>query len=274
MKKVILLLMTVATFVGCSKKDNTDNNSGEIENNCLVEQLTYEGGFVKFKRDNQNRVINAQNELDERPWQGKLEHSSYDFDYDVNTIKLKFKNEYESYTIIYQIDKSNNVVKSQKLDSYNSVDIEKDYSYDTNGYLNKIISKSKSKWHRDIILEYKNGNLVETNENYGSENGILNKSNFEFKYDLSQNDVPYSALYSRLSSTFDFSESVLLEQGYFGKKSKNVISSEKSLYSDGAPHEINWSFTYTTNNNGLITNVKEVEETDGAKEYTIDYKCK
>lgn len=266
--------MTLAILAGCSKKDNTGNDTGETEKNCLVEQLTYEGGLVKFTHDDKKRVINIVNELDERPWQGKLEYSYYNFVYELNTITLKFKNDYESYTVIYQIDKSNNVVKSQKLDSYNSVDLEKNYSYDANGYLNKIISKSKSKWHRDIVLEYKNGNLVKTNENYGSENGILNKNNFEFKYDLPQNNVPYSALYSRLSSTFEFSESILLEQGYFGKKSKNAISSEKSLYSDGAPHETNWSFTYTTNNYGLITNVKEFEKTDGASEYTIDYKCK
>lgn len=215
--------MAVTTMMSCSK-DNNQTPDGK--NECLIEILDKDitdDGLLNFTYDSENRVNKIEFKFDETQWGGDYTMEESNISYSPAKIVVTGDG-----STIFTLDEKERVVKSTTTGYSNPVN----YTYNSEGYIETSITG-----HRITTYNYLNGNLISFVSEYN--NYYLIKEVVNIEYDLNGHYVPYSYnFWTTLSDGFH-SDQLLYEQGYFGKKSKNLITKvtrdEWSLGNDGEP---------------------------------------
>lgn len=224
MRKTFLLFLTVVVFASCSKDDS---NSNQVDENCKVTEwrrFTDEGfgffarGLNKFYYDEQNRVSKV-----ETYYENELEVTT-NYSYTSNNITANSPHR----NIVYTLN-ANNLIESYITDDYDTTNI----TYNSSNQISTISQNRAS-----YTFEYANGNLIEVTQTYTNPQNVRS---WTYTYDNSKNFSPLGTFgVYPFSLEFGWSEfessHILYDQGYFGVKIKNAISTV-----DG--EEYNYVFT-------------------------------
>lgn len=212
MRKTFLLIFTVAVFVSCSKDDS---DFTQIDENCKVTEwrrLIDEGngffasGLNKFYYDDQNRVSKV-----ETYYENKLAVTT-NYSYTSNKITANSSRR----NIVYTLN-ANNLIESYITDNYDTTNI----AYNSSNQISTI-SQNRAIY----TFKYANGNLIEGKQTYKDPQSIRS---WAYTYDNSKNFSPLGTFgVYPFSLEFGWSEfessHILYDQGYFGVKIKNAIS--------------------------------------------------
>lgn len=239
MKTKFLLCLTVCTsallFGACS---NDDDSAPESAVKMRLTSLT--GGYINItwgdnlvfsidniKYDNDNRVI------------------SYEYDGVLNTIT------YGANQIVLTqngYDQEYKVENGRIVSSDNTL-----YSYDSNGFLEKI----SSDWASDRMI-WSDGNLTQI---YGFES---------FTYQYSNNKNYIANLYNLFYSTSYIDvEPMLALSGYFGKMPKNLLAAQ--YYQEDGQKQLDRKYEYQFNSNGYPTLIRVIDDDNDVQEYTLTW---
>ncbi|MEJ5143854.1 hypothetical protein [Sphingobacterium sp. MYb388] len=218
MKKVFLLLMTVTTMLSCSK-DN--NQTVDEKKDCIITTVDMgvkDEGILHLKYDSQNRVSQVKFEMDETDWGGKHRMLEYNISYTSNNVTI-----IGDEPALFTLDSKGRIIKSVESDSG-----EHTYIYNSEGFLEKIISKGNT----DHVFTYLNGNLKSyVNDPY----------NIFTEYDLNNPYVPYSYDITQQSGIIHYAYGIVLyEQGYYGKKSQNRVRQVSGSGIGGGKHDYSY----------------------------------
>lgn len=213
-------------MVGCSK--NSDNDDlGDDNNKCHVTNLNWQSTeyneyeIYDFEYDSQNRITSIKKVVKESD---DIFTQNCTLSYSNNEITVK-----DSYGT--QTDTYRYFLNDKGLITYVLSDDEKvTFEYNSENYLTTI-----SEGNDKTILTYEGGNLVKHTGYYESTNQYdLTKSRVSFIEVMKYNILPEELIESYTT--------VLYEQGYFGKKSKNRVvgyaHGEQLVYEEDAKGNI------------------------------------
>jgi len=240
MKKVFLLFMTVAAITSCSKDDSsTDSN----QDSCQIVKLSGNYTDIAFTYGSNGKVSQI---VDASDGANHKKVSEISYSDSKITVKNTFYNGAysESESVNYTLDNSGKITSS----SDGSI-----YTYNSTGYLSEAKSGQLSE-----TFTYANDNLIKIKTTYGTYS-----YNTNIDYDSQESHVQY-VLDSESISKFE--TKALYEQGYFGKKSKNRITSSTE---DGDTS----NFTYEKNSNGKVNKVTTKSKESSSSTY-LEYNCK
>jgi hypothetical protein len=251
LKKFIVPFVFLFTlFVSCSKED-TDSNA---VNSCdkIVEALSY------HPYENPNYQTTATIQYDEK---GRLKtiigggQNKSEYTYFKDRIELKATDIFgDDISITYYLDNAQRVIRTSY---YNN-----DYKYNADGYL---IAYKQPYGYNDQIngytqyyLKYENGNLIEV---YTPDQNVSRKKvTFEYYNEPNQDLMGYNSPFYTSNIIYDRNTFYLLQGGYFGKQSKNLLKSVD--YHEGYPI---WPIKYGYDQKGRITKIEEG--------YIFKYQC-
>ncbi len=236
-KIFVCLTVCISTFLfgACS---NDDDDSLEPSVKMRLTSLT--GGYINIswgsdlvfsidniKYDNDGRVISYQDD-------GVLKTISYNTDKIVMT-EDGYNQEYE-------------VVNGRVVS-----DGDYRYSYDSNGYIEKISSGSTS----DRLI-WADGNLTQI---YGIDS---------FTYEYSNKISSIANIYNLFFSTCYIEvDPMLALSGYFGKMPKNLL--ETQYYHEDGKKYFDRRYEYQFNSNGYPTLIRIIDDEDDVQEYTLTW---
>lgn len=247
MKKLFLLFLTVSVFSGCSKDDSNSNQNGE---NCrLMEWKSfydegdglYDAGTKKIFYDNQNRISKV-----ETYYSGKLEFTTT-FSYSDKQIIANSNGDKTVYNL-----NGKNLIESYTEDGYKTT-----ITYNSSNQLSTVVDNGQT-----TILEYSDGNLTSAKK---SLKNSPYSSTWKLTYDISKYFSPMgtfglSPFYELFGDTEYDSSHILYEQGYFGTKIKNAVS---TLVDGNITRKYNYSYS-----NGKLTSYGRQDE-----KFELKYSC-
>lgn len=248
MKKLFLLFLTVGVFASCSKDESGSN---PIDGNCKLTEWKsfydegdgFENGTIKkLHYDNQNRISKVET------YYGNSLQFSTNYSYTSNKITVSSPVQIVVYTL-----NTNNLIESYTTDGSDKVNV----TYNSSNQISTI-----SKSYVSYSFEYTNGNITTANEKY--KNSSENRP-WKLTYDNSKNFSPagtfgLSPFYELFGDTDYEASHILYEQGYFGVKIKNAVST----IVDGSNTK-NYNYVFT---DGKISSYGRQDE-----KFELKYSC-
>ena len=250
MKKVALLLITVAMLLSCSKDNKNDDqdkvkdkDKNELNENCSIIGLKGKYTDVNITYDENGKVSKIVDNSE-----GADYLATYELEYAANKISVKRNRTVAEKPIKdnvdYIIDKSGKLTSSS--DGWNM-------KYNQEGYL----------------IEIKNEELTDQ-FTYANDNLVFMKTTIDkntytntLEYDINEKYVPFT---TNSESLADMCIKVLYEQGYLGKKSKNRIK-----YLTNGSNVSNYS--YEKDAKGKTVKVSTIGK-DETQNLFFEYHCK
>ncbi|MDR3006901.1 MAG: DUF4595 domain-containing protein [Sphingobacterium sp.] len=213
MKRLFILSVIGLAINGCSKKND---GAGIHDEKCKIVSIKKSMPEVytifNFRYDAQGKISTVAYIRYDSIQKMPLEiESTYSYHTSSIVANVSYKNKDElSHEDTYTLDKRNLIISDSQG---------RKFEYDSEGKLIKITSR----WGSYSIFSYKDGNLV-SQQDYdedGKPNTLLTDS---FEYDYTNEYIPYSMIYG-VHYLDPRTETMLYEQGFFGKRSKNRIKS-------------------------------------------------
>ena len=204
MKRLLSIALIATTFFACSKDNTTNPNSQE----CVITEITNsDASKTSFNYNSEGKISSA-------TYVNEGQTFTYTISYSDSRIYIaETRNGSSSDTYSYAL--SNGKISS-KVSSYGM----HKFIYDTDGYLSSISYDDDTK----ITLSYSAGNLTQLKSSY-------NNQIFTVGYSSKDSRVPFSEfhfnVFTEWGPTAMFEDALLYEQGYFGNRVKNQITSLK-----------------------------------------------
>ena len=277
LKTIAMVLIAVAMgTAGCKKdKSATENVPGiPTVKGCLVSKITSNTDYETNQYDDKGRIVKASyfdTDGEEKGYsQYVYKNAEIEEQYFYNGV-LKDKT-------LYSLDNKGYIVKEVSTSNWESgaftytktyTDV---YEHNADGFLTKNISTSNtvtndpqynksSDYNYVGTFIYADGNLVKSEDNYGSDKSV---TVYEYYTDKPNNVVNSDNPLAYL----------------FGKPSKNLLKSSVNTEqeSSSSSHEVKSAYTYVFDADGKVTKSVEVFKTDSDSEHVyqtaFEYLCK
>ena len=226
----MMLLATV--FVACSDDDDEKDDDKPTDKVKLVSKIvTSSSEGIKeleetFEYDSQGRITKHKYYNIDEAYSYTLEYVHGD-----KTITMKDYEDDELYnTIVYTLENDMIVASS---DDYNGKPVKFSYS---DKYLVKTEKEGDSE-----ILTWSNENLLR----------IGNDMSFTYTEYENKSNIDITSI--NFTEDAEFND-ILFRSGYFGNRSKKLISTAKSEW-----HDLLYQYEYTFDNEGYVTTIKDIE---------------
>jgi len=204
MKRLLSIALIATTLFACSKSDSDEPSPNE----CIISEISSsEPSKTTFNYNSEGKIRTASY---------NTEWAIYDYsvNYTANAISIIESrdgnpSEVYNYTLV-----------NGKITTKNMGRFEESYAYNNDGFLTSITYNSVTK----VTLSYSSGNLTQLKSSYDNQT-------YTVGYSSEDSRVPFSefhfGMFKEWGPTAMFEDALLYEQGYFGNKTKNQISSLK-----------------------------------------------